>query len=258
MSVGAATRDQNGQSDDVSAKLDRNSQQRRQRPRGETVAEDLPQGLVVHRGPGDGRLPIDLRHGHRRQHQHVHRDRAQQVDAHSHQLLSVQPGGVRPVAVGLRSSSGDLPRLVQVPVRVRRDFLHNSRPGRGDVDQRLGPHHHRIHRRTIFGHLPPVPLADHVEADESGETDPRDMAGRVVVRVAAGVAVRPDTTPDEPGDVDVHREESSDPTLVRVVHVSLLRDTDEPHHRVVRADRAEVEKVEHDEEEQRQGEGWQL
>ena len=52
------------------------------------------QRLVAHRDPGDNHLRVHLRDGDNREHKHVHSDRAQQINAHGHQLLSVQPGRV--------------------------------------------------------------------------------------------------------------------------------------------------------------------
>lgn len=56
----------------------------------------------------------------------------------------------------------------------------------------------------------------------------------------------------------MHCEEDPAPTLLRIVHLPLLRRSYEPHHRAVRFDRFEVEKVEHDEEEQGERRGRKL
>lgn len=216
------------------------------------------QRLVAHRDPGDNHLRVHLRDGDNREHKHVHSDRAQQVNAHGHQLLSVQPGRVRPVAARLGPPSRDLHGLVQVSLRVRRGFLHSSRVSRRDIDQRLCPHNHGVHCREIPGHMSPVLVANHVQADQGGETDPRRVAGGSVVRFAPSVAVRSRATQGASGGGDVHGEEDPAPTLLRTVHLPVLRRPDEPHHRALRFDRFEAKEVEHDEEEQRERDGRKL
>lgn len=217
-----------------------------------------PQRLTAHRHPGDNHLRVHLRDGDNREHKHVHSDRAQQVDAHGDQLLSVQPSCVRPVAARLRPPSRDLHGLVQVSLRIRRGFLHSAWFGRRDIDERLCPHNHGVHCREIPGHMSPIFVPNHVQADQGGEIDPRRVAGGSVVRLAPGAAVRPRATQGASGGGDVHREEDPAPTLLRIVHLPVLRRPDEPHHRAVRFDRFEVEKVEHDEEEQRERDGRKL
>lgn len=216
------------------------------------------QRLIAHRNPGDHNLRVHFRDRDNREHKHVHSDRAQQVNAHGDQLLSVQPGCVRPVAARLRPPSRDLHGVVQVSLHIRRGFLHSAWVSRRDIDKRLCPHHHGVHRREIPGHMSPIFVANHVQADQGGETDPRRVAGGSVVRLAPGVAVRPRATQGASGSGDVHCEEDSAPTLLRIVHLPLLRRSYEPHHRAVRFDRFEVEKVEHDEEEQGERRGRKL
>lgn len=119
----------------------------------------------------------------------MHRDRAQQVYAHRHQLLSLQPGRVRPVATCVGPASGNVHGLVQVPVHLRRRLLRAARPRLGDVDERVSAHHRRVHRRTLRRDLPSVSLADAVEFVARDQADPRDMAGGFPVCTAAGTAI---------------------------------------------------------------------
>lgn len=188
----------------------------------------------------------------------MHSDRAQQVNAHGDQLLSVQPGRVRPVAARLRPPGGDLHGVVQVSLHLRRGFLRSSRVGRRNIDERLCPHNHGVHCREIPGHLSPVSVANHVQADQGGETDPDRVAGCSVVRLAPGLTVWPRAAQGASRSGDVHSEEDPAAALVRIVHLPVLRRADEPNHRALRPDRIEVEKVEHDEEEQRERYGRQL
>lgn len=216
------------------------------------------QRLFIYRNTSDHNLSVDLHNRYNRKHQHVHRDRTQQVDAHSHQLLSIQPGGVRPVAVSLWSPSRDLYGLVQVSVHIRWSFLRSSWPGSGNLHERFGADHYSVHRRKIFGYLSSVLVANHVKADESGEADSCNLVNESVVRIATGVASRSCPPLQQSKDGDVYREESSGQLFVRIVHVLLLRGPDDSHYGAVRVDWTETEEVEYDEEKQRQRREWKL
>lgn len=54
--------------------------------------------------------------------------------------------------------------MFQLPLRVRGDILRVDRVRAGDVRQRDGPDHHRLHRGALPRHLPPLPLAHRQQA----------------------------------------------------------------------------------------------
>jgi len=65
--------------------------------------------------------------------------------------------------------------LVGVPVDIRRDVLRAENHGGRDVDERVDPHHHGVHRRTLRGHLSPDASQDHVESVSSRQDDHRGL-----------------------------------------------------------------------------------
>ena len=83
-----------------------------------------------------------------------------------------------------RPASGAVHRLGGIPVAVRRAVLPAADvPNRADVD-RVRLHDHRVHRRTLRGHLPPAEGAHHVQPAARRQDDrPRLAGGRR--RVAA-------------------------------------------------------------------------
>lgn len=176
----------------------------------------------------------------------MRRDRAQQVHAHRHELLSLQLGGVRPVAADIRSTARDVPGLVQISVHIRRVFLRVTRPRLGDVDERVGPHDRRVHRRAILGDLPSVPLADLIKPVSRGQADPHDLADSPGVRATASSAVRRGQLQRASRYGDVHGQENPPQALLRAVHLPVLRSTNVPHHVSLRIDRPEAPQVEHD------------
>jgi len=76
----------------------------------------------------------------------VRGDRAQQVHAYRYQLLSLQPGCVRPLIACFRSAAGNVLYMVALSLRLWRGILHYPELRRGDLGQRHRPHHHSFHR----------------------------------------------------------------------------------------------------------------
>jgi len=62
----------------------------------------------------DTDLHANIRLGHRGKREHVHSDRQEQIYAHGHQLLSIQPRHLRPAVAVVRVAAGNLPNMVQV------------------------------------------------------------------------------------------------------------------------------------------------
>lgn len=149
----------------------------------------------------------------RRQRQHVHRDHAQQVDANRHQLLPVQPSNFGPVAAAERSARRGLPRLVQIPLRLRRDVLHLPRYGRGDLQQRQCAHHHSLHGRTLPCDLPPLFVSHHVQVTEGGQIKPLHLAAFSLLCHPAGTSVRTRPLLGWPEKRHLHDEKGHYPTF---------------------------------------------
>ena len=68
--------------------------------------------------------------------------------------------------------------LVGVPVDIWRDVLRREDDGGGNVDERVYPHHHRVHRRTLRRHLSSNARQDHVDAIASRQDDGRRLDRR--------------------------------------------------------------------------------
>jgi len=138
----------------------------------------------------------------------VHRDCAQQVHAHRHELLSLQPSHIRPVAASVGAAARDVSGLVQVSLHIRRELLRLTRPRFGDVDKCVGADHRCLYRREIRGDLPSVSLADLVKPISCDQTDPSGLAGGPVVRATAGSAVWCGQAQQTPRYGDVHGQEN--------------------------------------------------
>lgn len=177
----------------------------------------------------------------------MHRHLQKQIHAHRHQLLPIQFGNIRLAFAFIRPAARALPYLLALPLRLRSRILLFAWHVRGNVGERNGLDHHRVHGRTLPGDLSSVPVAHDVEAVASGQAHSSHLAGGDLLGNTAGDAVR---YYRQAGLRNVRVHEPDHGAFVRGVHAALFRAADDAHYRAVRADRAETEIIAYDEEAQ--------